>query len=97
MPCTVLTEPTWEMHGVAEVAVSIDADTAPLHIRYDALARLDVQFEDKTENVFAGPVKTVEWDSHDCTVTLVSPLVELREARIGGAAFWARPPARLGR
>lgn len=97
MPCTVLTEPTWEMHGVAEVAVSIDADTAPLHIRYAALARLAVRFEDKTENVFAGPVNTVEWDSRNGTVTLVSPLVELREARLGGAAFWATTPGEVGR
>lgn len=96
IPCTVLTEPTWEMHGVAEVAVSIDVDTAPLHIRYSSPARLDVQFDDRIENVFAGPVKTVEWDSRSGTVTLVSPLVELREARIGGAAFWSTTPGEVG-
>lgn len=96
MPCTVASEPTWEMHGVDEITVSVHVDTAPLDIRYTSRARLDVQFDDETENVFAGLVKTVEWVSDVGTVTLVSPLVELKEARIGGAAFWSATPGEVG-
>lgn len=96
VPCTVIEEPTWRTHGVDEIAVTIESATTPSVLRYSADARLSVAFDDGIELVFVGPIKTVEWSGGRGCVTLISPMVELEEVRIGGAVFWGARPGEIG-
>lgn len=96
MPCTVIEEPSWRMHGVDEVAVAVESATTPPVLRYAADARLSVAFDDAIELVFVGPIKTIEWVGGRGCVRLIGPLVQLEEVRIGGAVFWGAPPGEIG-
>lgn len=96
MPCTVVEEPSWRMHGVDEVAVAVESATTPSVLHYSADARLSVAFDDGIELVFVGPIKTVEWVGDRGCVRLIGPLVQFEESRIGGAVFWGARPGEIG-
>lgn len=96
MPCTVADEPSWRMHGVDEIAVTVESATTPSSLLYSDQARLSVVFDDGIELVFVGPTKTAEWAGGRGCVTLISPMVELEEIRLGGAVFWGARPGEIG-
>jgi hypothetical protein len=80
------------MGGIDTVSVAADAVLLSQVIPYTSTVQLEVLFDDQLEVVFVGPISSVDWEHGTCRLRLISPLVELQEARRGGAAFWTAEP-----